>query len=60
MQLTPAIDGNVALDAQDLFSCVIAFEVCAVGVFDALRINDQKARHGAACMPGTSRNGTLY
>ena len=55
-----AIGGNVALDARDLFACVIAFEVCAVGVFDALRVNDQKARHGASCPSGTGYANLIF
>jgi len=42
------IDGDVALDAGDLLPRVVALLLGAIGVLDALRVDDQKARRGAA------------
>ena len=51
---------NHYLDARNLFACVVAFGIGDVGVFDALCINDQKARHGAACLSGTGHANLIF
>jgi len=46
------IDGDVALDAGDFFTRVVALQLRTVGVFHALRINNQEAGHGVASLFG--------
>ena len=42
------VHGNMSLDAGNLFASIVALLFCAVGVLDALRVNDDKAGCGLA------------
>ena len=46
MRQTLRIDGNVSLDSRHLLAGVIAFALRRIGVLDALRVHDAKARRG--------------
>lgn len=42
------INGDMALDSRYLFTRIVSFVLGGIGIFDALRINDQK---GGLCVP---------
>jgi hypothetical protein len=60
MWQTLGVYGNVALDTRDLFACVIALVICTVGIFYALRINDQKACQGVAPLFHAGRANLIF
>ena len=51
MRQALAIDQNMALDARDFLADVVAFFIRRVGVFHALRVNDDKAGAGVSSLP---------
>lgn len=53
MRQAMAIDQNMALDARDFLAGVIAFFIGRVGVFHALRVNDDKAGTGVSHLSDT-------
>ena len=54
------IDGNVALDPRYLLAGVVAFLARTIGVLDALRVDDQKARRGFAPLSCTSLANHIF
>ena len=48
MRQALAIHQNMALDARDFFTGVIAFFIGCIGVFHTLRVNDDKAGAGVS------------
>ncbi len=54
------VDGNVALDPRNLLARIVAFLSCAIGILDALRVDDQKARRGFAPLFCTSLANHIF
>jgi len=54
------IDRNVALDSRYLLAGVVAFLTRAIGILDALRVDDQKARRGFAPLFCTSLANHIF
>ena len=54
------IDGNVALDPRYFLARIVAFLTCTIGILDALRVDDQKARRGFAPLSCTSLANHIF
>ena len=57
---TLGVDRNVALDSRYLLASVVAFLARAIGILDALRVDDQKARRGFAPLSCTSLANHIF
>lgn len=57
---TLGIDSNMTLDAGNLLAGIVAFLSGAIGVLDALRVDDQKARRGSAPLFCTGRANRIF
>ena len=57
---TLGINGDMPLDARDLLASVVAFLPGAIGVLDALRVDDQKARRGFAPLSCTNLANHIF
>ena len=57
---TLGINGDMPLDARNLFAGIVAFLAGAIGVLDALRVDDQKARRGFAPLSCTGRANHIF
>ena len=51
---------NVALDARDSLACVIPLERCRVRILDALRVQHQERRAGAAPQSRAGRANLIF
>ena len=54
------IDSNVALDPRYLLPGIVALGARTIGVLDALRVDDQKARRGFAPLSCTSLANHIF
>ena len=54
------IDGNVAFDSRYFLAGVVAFLTRTIGIPDALRVDDQKARRGFAPLSCTSLANHIF
>jgi len=54
------IDGNVALDPRYFLAGIVALLSCAIGILDALCVDDQKARRGFAPLSYTSLANHIF
>lgn len=54
------IDGNVALDPRYFLARIVAFRPRTIGILDALRVDDQKARRGLAPLSYTSLANHIF
>ena len=60
MRQALGIDRNVALDSRYFLAGVVAFLARAIGILDALRVDDQKARRGFAPLFCTSLANHIF
>ena len=54
------IDGDVSLDSGHFLPRVVPLVACAIGVLDALRVDDQEARRALAPLFCTSRANHIF
>ena len=60
MWQTLGVDRNMAFDSRHLLASVVAFFARAIGILDALRVDDQKARRGFAPLSCTSLANHIF
>ena len=54
------VDSNVALDSRHFLAGVVAFLTRTIGILDALRVDDKKARRGFAPLSCTSLANHIF